>query len=74
MNNSGVISNGLSATPFLIGVAGGTASGKVSNYSVICINASVYNYIVISGSLGLFYGCAYPGVNFVNDRVTQKAI
>ena len=34
MNNNGVISNGLSTTPFLIGVAGGTASGKVSSARV----------------------------------------
>ena len=34
MSNNGIISNELSPTPFLIGVAGGTASGKVSTYII----------------------------------------
>ena len=43
--NNGVISNGLSTTPFLIGVAGGTASGKVSS---ACVMISERSRLIIN--------------------------
>ena len=46
-SSNSAIGNQDKKTPFLIGVAGGTASGKVSECRLLCINENYIKVIII---------------------------
>ena len=54
-SSNSAIGNQDKKTPFLIGVAGGTASGKVSECRLLCIDKSILKLTVLWLLSNLFY-------------------